>query len=91
MSEIDQLISSYFTRGSHHKNVSVILVTQNLFHPNKHFRTASLNAQYMIIFKNPRDSLQIKYLGRSILTSGTPNKIHHNCSLQSRVLGDINW
>ena len=66
MSEIDQLISSYFTRGSHHKNVSVMLVTQNLFHPNKHFRTASLNSQYMIIFKNPRDSLQIKYLARSI-------------------------
>ena len=71
MNEIDMGIANFFTRGSHHRNVSVILVTQNLFHQNKHFRTCSLNAKYMIIFKNPRDTLQIKHLARSVFAGET--------------------
>ena len=39
MNEVDDTVANIFTRGSHHRNVSVILLVQNLFHKNKHIRT----------------------------------------------------
>ena len=44
-----------FTRGSHHRNISVILITQNLFHQGRFCRDISLNAHYIVAFKNVRD------------------------------------
>ena len=55
-----------FTNGSHHKNISVIFVTQNVFHKGKAQRDISLNAKYLILFKNPRDRAQIQHLARQI-------------------------
>ena len=51
MHEMNEVVSKLFTRLSHHKNVSVIHLTQNLFNNNKHNRTISLNCHYMILFK----------------------------------------
>lgn len=59
-------ISELFTRGSHHRNTSVILVTQNIFHKGSHSRDISLNAKYLVVFKNPRDQLQFQFLSRQI-------------------------
>lgn len=59
-------ISALFTRGSHHKNISVILITQNLFHQGKNSRDISLNAKYIVVFKNPRDKTQFHHLARQI-------------------------
>ena len=55
-----------FTEASHHKNVSVIFMSQNIFHPGSRARTISLNTQYMVLFKNPRDRQQIKTLARQM-------------------------
>ena len=62
----DQRMSKLFTRGSHHRGISVMYLTQNLFPPGKQSRTISLNSHYMIIFKNPRDSLGIATLARQM-------------------------
>lgn len=62
----NEQISELFTKGSHHRNISVILVTQNIFHKGNHSRDISLNAKYLVIFKNPRDQLQFQYLSRQI-------------------------
>jgi hypothetical protein len=59
-------ISDLFTRASHHRNMSVILILQNLYHQGKSMRDISLNAKYTILFKNPRDKGQIHHLGRQI-------------------------
>lgn len=59
-------ISELFTKGSHHRNISVVLVTQNLFHQGKHSRDISLNSKYLVVFKNPRDQLQFQYLAKQI-------------------------
>ena len=67
MSEINTEISDFFTKGAHHKNLSIIYICQNIFHQNRAQRTINLNSQYLILFKNPRDVLQIQYLGRSLL------------------------
>jgi hypothetical protein len=59
-------VSDYFTKGSHHKNLSVILLTQNVFHQGAFGRTININAQYTIYFKNPRDRQQISHIGRQM-------------------------
>lgn len=62
----DVKVSEVFTRGSHHRNISVILITQNIFHKGAHARDISLNAKYIVLFKNPRDQAQFRYLARQI-------------------------
>ena len=44
MSETNELVANTFTKLSHHRNVSVIHLTQNLFDKNKYARTIRLNA-----------------------------------------------
>jgi hypothetical protein len=58
----DQNMMSIFTERSHHQNLSVILTMQNLFHQGAKARSIQLNAQYMVLYKNPRDRQQIKTL-----------------------------
>lgn len=59
-------IVDLFTKGSHHKNLSVILISQNLFHQGRGQRDISLNTNYIVIFKNPRDRAQIRHLSRQV-------------------------
>jgi hypothetical protein len=62
----DPKILNIFTTDSHHKNISVIFVTHNIFSNQKHFRTISLNCQYIILTNNPRDRLQITILAKQM-------------------------
>lgn len=56
------LVGDIFTRGSHHLNLSTILIVQNIFHKCKALRECSLNTHYMVIFKIPRDQTQVRTL-----------------------------
>ena len=49
----DETVANLFTKGSHHRNVSVVFLAQNLLPKNKCARTMSLNAHYIVLFKNP--------------------------------------
>jgi hypothetical protein len=62
----DPKILNIFTTDSHHKNISVIFVTHNIFSNQKNFRTISLNCQYIILTNNPRDRLQITILAKQM-------------------------
>ena len=62
----DQRLTRLFSVGSHHKNLSIIFIIHNLFHYGKEMRTVSLNSHYIILFKNPRDRLQISTLARQM-------------------------
>ena len=66
MQETDERVTQLFTKGSHHRDTSVVYLVQNLFGKNKHHRTISLNAQYIVVFKNPRDGAQIMHLAKQI-------------------------
>ena len=55
-----------FTRGCHHRNATTILITQNLFHKSKFARTVTLNANYIVLFKNIRDTYQISFFSRQL-------------------------
>jgi hypothetical protein len=70
MDQTDERVANLFTKVSHHRNVSVIYITQNLFPKNKHARTISLNAHYFVLFKNPRDSGQFATLARQMYPDG---------------------
>ena len=61
-----KILAKLFTEGSHHRNLSIIYIVQNLFEKGKSQRTSSLNMQYMILFKNPRDTSQVQVLARQM-------------------------
>lgn len=62
----DNRLLNLFTKGSHHMNISIIFIVQNIFHQAKNMRGISLNCQYLIVMKNPRDKSQFHYLARQI-------------------------
>lgn len=59
-------VSELFSKHSHHRNLSVILVTQNFFHQSAYSRDISLNTKILVIFKSPRDSSQFTHLARQV-------------------------
>lgn len=67
----DKIIQSFFTRIAHHRSVSVILITQNLFPKGKHARDVRLNIHYQVIMKSPTFASQICYLGRQLFPKNT--------------------
>ena len=66
MTEADERVTKLFTKGSHHRNLSVIFIVQNLFGTNKEQRTITLNSHYLVVFKNPRDVSQINHLAKQM-------------------------
>ena len=67
----DKRIVNLFTRRSHHRNLSVIYIVQNLFHQGKGSRSISLNSHYLVLFKNPRDKLQVLTLAKQMYPGRT--------------------
>jgi hypothetical protein len=59
-------VSQLFTKGSHHHNISVVLITQNLFYQGPSTRDISLNTKYIVVFKIPGDKTQIVKLDREV-------------------------
>jgi hypothetical protein len=53
-----------FCQGSHHWNLSILHIVQNLFYNN--LRNARINSHYIILMKNPSDRLQLMNLARQI-------------------------
>lgn len=66
MRETNSDVVDLFTKGSHHFNVSIMYITKNIFNQGKGRRTISLNAHYIVAFKNPRDRIQIQTLSRQV-------------------------
>ena len=62
-------VVNLFTRGS--RNLSVSYIVQNLFHQGKGSRSMSLNSRYLVLFKNPRDKLQILTLAKQMYPGQT--------------------
>ena len=63
----DDLLAKLFTVYGHHRNVSIILVTQALFNPrvNK-FNVLQENVHYLLLSKSPRDNSKVIYLAKQI-------------------------
>ena len=62
-----KLIGALFTRMSHHRNISVIFLLNNLYYRGlKNMRDISLNTNYLVLFKSPRDQSSILTLARQL-------------------------
>ena len=66
MTSQDSRIEDLFTNDAHHRGKSVIYLVQNLFNRDKNHRTISLNSQYILCFRSPRDASQLRILERQI-------------------------
>jgi hypothetical protein len=66
MREVDGNTVDIFTKGSHHRNLSVFNLIQNVHHQGKGHRDISLNSHYMVYFNNPRDRAQVAHFARQV-------------------------
>ena len=51
-----------FTKHSHHQNITLLYLCQDMFPPGKSAMSISRNAHYIVAFKNPRDQLGMRNL-----------------------------
>ena len=63
-----------FTKGSHRRNINVILITQNLFHQGRYCRDISLKAKYIVLLKNIRDKHQFTLLARQVYSEDSASQ-----------------
>lgn len=71
----DSRINELFTEGSHHRNLSVITINQNLFY-NKD-PAQRRNCHYMVLFKNPIDKQQVMTLSRQMYPDNPQHLMRH--------------
>ena len=64
-------VTNLFTKLVHHKKLFVINISQNFYQQSKDARTRRLNAQYIVLFKNPADVTQVNTLARQMFPSCT--------------------
>ncbi|VDI06909.1 Hypothetical predicted protein [Mytilus galloprovincialis] len=63
----DRRINDLFTEGSHHRNLSVVAVNQNLYFGKD--PTQRRNCHYLVLFDNPVDRQPVATLGRQMYPS----------------------
>jgi hypothetical protein len=57
-------LTKLFTKGSHHRRVTIVFILQNAF--EKGLRSVSLQANYYVLTKNPRGDEQVARLAQSL-------------------------
>ena len=77
----DKRVLDLFTKDSHHRNITVLYLTQDLFPPGKFSKTINRNVHYIVTFKNPRDQTGI----RTILLQAFPDRWRQVLRLFNRV------
>ena len=53
-------LQNLFNKGSHHRNLTIIYLLQNMYNANTTQRTVSLNTHYNVVFKNPQNVRQFR-------------------------------
>ena len=76
----DESFTDLFTKGSHHWNMSVIHITQDLFYDKR--RTKRINSQYLVLMKNPGDRLTPNMLARQMGNSSKFMKAYNAATSQ---------
>ena len=59
-----KMIANLFTVDARHMNMSLVFLTQKMFVNDESFRQISQNCDYFCIFKNPRNSSEIRTLAQ---------------------------
>jgi hypothetical protein len=58
--------ANLFMRGSHHLNMSIILIEQNLFPKGRQSVSMKTNTQYLVLFKSPADALGVATISKQM-------------------------
>ena len=66
LSLISKEFENIFCRLSHHENLGIFFMTQNLMYQSPIYRTMSLNAHYFVVMKTDRALAQVGILGKQI-------------------------
>jgi len=66
----DKRVLDLFTKHSHHQNVTVLYLCQDMFPVGKYAKSISRNAHYIVAFKIPRDQLGV----RNVLLQSFPTE-----------------
>lgn len=57
-------VRELFTKGSHHRSISLVFIKQNLFYQRRSSRDISLNSKFIVMFKSSRYKTQIVHWAR---------------------------
>lgn len=68
-------VAEVFIMGSHHKQISIFYLTQNLFPKCPLFRLMSSNAHYYVLFHGQRNTKQVNTLARQVYTGKDVHRI----------------
>ena len=71
----DSRFNELFTEGSHHRNLSVVAINQNLYF-NKD-PTQRRNCHYLVMFNNPVDQQQVMTLARQMHPENPQHLLKH--------------
>jgi hypothetical protein len=71
-----------FTQGCHHRKISVVFITQNVFPKGTKFRTIALNTTITEVYL---DSMQLSY---GYLVIDMAVHVEDDCRLRNRVFSD---
>ena len=64
-------LANLFTKGSHHRNVTILYLVQNMFDQGKSYRIVSLNSHSTVVFLNLRDQSQFRTMALKILSKNS--------------------
>ena len=56
----DKRVLDLFTKHSHHQNVTVLYLCQDMFPSGRYAKSISRNAHYIVAFKNPWNQLGVR-------------------------------
>ncbi|KAH7716849.1 hypothetical protein AAVH_15736 [Aphelenchoides avenae] len=66
----EEYLSDLYTKKSHHRHISVVFLTQNLF--DKQLKVARNNAQYLVLMNAPNSALSVRTLGSQLFPGQVP-------------------
>lgn len=81
----DSRMNELFTEGSHHRNVSIIAVNQNLYHSKE--STQRRNSHYLLLYNNPVDRQQIMNMARQVYPENPKHMWRHFEETTSKLNG----
>jgi hypothetical protein len=78
-------VCDLFTKGSHHRNLSVVLITQNFFHSSYPLSRHIVECEISGCLKNVRDRNQFTNLARQVVPegSGSPCEAYREATQKS--------
>ena len=59
-------VADLYTKGLHHRNLTVIYLVQNVYNQDTSQRTISLISHYSVVFRNGRDASQFRTMAYQI-------------------------